>query len=268
MIDFSFYQGIGQFDRAYQIMLENDTHAPGSVDRALAALMIRLCPQTAAYLYGEYTSTQVRYQRGSRPELECYVEEAMAECGSDEERVEKIARFCSDLGKSVSDELDEMRFGGTEEEIIHRGSDWCTDLARVGCALCQVAGFPARLIMIYDTDMAYSGHQIIEVNRSGIWGAVDPTHGLIYRDSEGKPVSTWELRNQPNLIEAEWRSHQDLGSRLSQFRNTAIANYSVWDREDCDYTISPVNGYYWSLLQMSIRGWPGGVRWLHDEDKP
>ena len=158
MIDFSFYQGIGQFDRAYQIMLENDTHAPGSVDRALAAPMIRLCPQTAAYLYGEYTSTQVRYQRGSRPELECYVEEAMAECGSDEERVEKIARFCSDLGKSVSDELDEMRFGGTEEETIHRGSDGCTDLARVGCALCQVAGFPARLIMIYDTDMAYSGH--------------------------------------------------------------------------------------------------------------
>jgi hypothetical protein len=37
MIDLERYRGIGQFGRAYRIMLENDAHAPGSVDRVLAS---------------------------------------------------------------------------------------------------------------------------------------------------------------------------------------------------------------------------------------
>ena len=51
MFDVSAYRGIAQFGKAYQTMLENDAHAPGSVDRALAEEMVRLCPETAEYLY-------------------------------------------------------------------------------------------------------------------------------------------------------------------------------------------------------------------------
>ncbi|MBI1927233.1 hypothetical protein HYR99_23700 [Candidatus Poribacteria bacterium] len=268
MINLAHYQGIGQFGRAYRVMLENDTHAPGSVDRALVERMIRLCPETAAYLYGEYTPTQVKYQKGSRPELEGYVEEAVANPSLGEERVVGIARFCSDLGKAVGDDLDAMRVGGTEEEIIRRGSDWCTDVARVGCVLCQVAGLPARLVMLANTEQAYSGHVIIEAYRSGVWGAVDVTNNAVYRFPTGKPASMWELMNHPLMIPSHWQGAPAPGAEVEQFRRAAMVNYFVWEWENYDYTVSSVNAYCRPILEMSIRGWPGGLRWLYDEDKP
>jgi len=266
MVALSQYRGIGGFGRAYQIMLENDSHAPGSVDRVLMERMIRLCHETAAYLYGEYTPTRVKYRRNSRPKLEPYVKAAIRDRGSDEQQVMGIARFCSDLGKTASEDWDATLVGGTEEEIICRGSDWCTDIARVGCALCEVAGFPARLVYLADTDQAYSGHVIIEVYRGGIWGAVDPTRSVTYRHREGDPTSTWELMNQPQLIEAHRKSASALYARVEQFRSAAITNYFIWEWEDYDYTVSTVNDYYRSILEMSAQGWPGGLRWLRGED--
>jgi hypothetical protein len=269
MLDLSKYRGISQFGRAYQIMMENDTHASGSVDRVLAQGMIQLCPETVAYLYGGYTPVQVQYEKGSRPELERWAEEAVADCHSSEEQIEGIVRFTSDLGKKVVDEdLDAMRFGGIEEEIIRRGSDWCTDVARVGCIMCQVVGLPARLVALFNTEQAYSGHVIIETYRGGIWAAVDPTTAVIYRHSGMKPASTWELMQQPQLIEAHWK---DDGSTpytsVGQFRHAAISNYFVSDWRHYDYTVSPINDYKRPILEMSMQGWPGGLRWLHGEDK-
>ena len=68
-MDLSPDQGLSQFGPAYRIMLERDAHAQGSVDRVLMERMVRLCPETSAYLYAAYTPTDVRYQEGSRPEL-------------------------------------------------------------------------------------------------------------------------------------------------------------------------------------------------------
>ena len=139
MINICTYQGLSQFGPAYKVMFGNDTHADDSIDRILTEDMIRLCSETADYLYVEYTPTRSFYKKGARPELEEYVERAILDNYSEEERIEAIARFTSSLQKKASSDLDLMRFGGTEEEIIVRGSDWCTDVARVGCALCQVA---------------------------------------------------------------------------------------------------------------------------------
>ncbi len=268
MIDISAYRGIGQFGPAYRIMFENDTHAPGSVDRVLQENMIRLCPETADYLYREYTPIKNLYRKGFRPELECYVQKAIVGCESDEERIEGIARFTSHLKEKVSDDLETMRFGGTEEEIIQRGSDWCADVARVGCALCQVAGFPARLVILIDTEKAYSGHVIIEVHRAGVWGAVDPEMNVIYRHRRGRPASIWELMNDPDLIERHWRGESTLYTTFDQFRGAAISNYFIWRWREYDYTVSEINNYYRSILEMSIKGWPGGLRWLHRETSP
>ncbi len=266
MVDPSNYQGIGQFGRAYRIMLENDSHAPGSVDRVLAERMIRLCAETAAYLYEQYTSTTVVYQPGSRPELEQHLEQAVAGADSDEERIAAIARFCAGVGRAAPAEMDATPFGGSEEQIIRRGSYMCTDLARVGCALCQIAGLPARVVMLFDTDQAYSGHVIIEAHRSGAWGAVDTTTDVVYRHQDGRPASTWELMNRPDLIEAHARGPSTPYARAGQFRAAAISNYPVWQWREYDYTESPVNEYYRSILEMSDRGWPGELRWLHGED--
>ncbi|HUU42554.1 MAG TPA: hypothetical protein VMX57_02180 [Planctomycetota bacterium] len=88
--------------------------------------------------------TVVGYERGGRPGLEDVLARVTTPSTADEERIAAISRFCTSLGADVPDDLDAMRLGGTEEEILRRGSDWCTDVARVGCILCQVADVPSR----------------------------------------------------------------------------------------------------------------------------
>ncbi len=171
-MDLSPYTGIGQFGPAYEAMLRGDSHAVGSVDRVLVERMVRVCAETADHLYGGFTPTVAVYEQGSRPELERAAAQATGGTSDTEEQVSGIARFCRDQGRDAEQDLDAMRVGGTEEEIIARGSDWCTDVARVACALCQVVGIPARLVCLADTGTAYSGHVIVEAFRGNAWGAV------------------------------------------------------------------------------------------------
>lgn len=261
------YQGLSQFGSAYKVMLENDAHASGSIDRILVESMIRLCPETVDFLYNEYTPTISFYEKGPRPELEQYAEKAILDNHFDEERIAAIARFTSSLQESACENLKLMQIGGTEEEIIVRGSGWCSDVARVGCALCQVAGFTARLVYLFDTEKAYSGHVIIEVYRAKIWGVVDPLVNVVYRHTGGIPASTWDLMNNPHLIECHSRGESTPYTVVSQFRDAAISNYFVWRWREYDYTASKINDYYRSILEMSNQGWPGGLRWLHGEDR-
>jgi len=265
--DIERYRGAGQFGRAYEVMLENDCNAPGSVERVLVQHMVRLCPETVEYLYEEYTPTEVRYQEGPRPELERHLRAAVAGCDSDEERIAGICRFCNGLQAGATDDLDEMRVGGTEEVVIERRSDWCTEVARVGCVLFQIAGLPARMVYLSDTGQAYSGHAITEVYRSGVWGAVCPETNVIYRHRDGRPASTWELKNDPALIELHRTETGRSYTRVGQFRGAAISNYFVWESDQYDYTVSRINDYYRSMLEMSLKGWPGGLRWLHGEER-
>ena len=47
----------------------------------------------------------------------------------------------------------------------------------------------------------------------------------------------------------------------------AIVNYFVWEADRYDFTVSGLNPYTRSILEQSMRGWPGGLRWLHGEDE-
>ena len=199
--------------------------------------------------------------------MERHVEKAVLSCHCDEESIEALARFTSRLAENVAGDLDTMQVGGTEEEIIARASDWCPDTARVACVLCQVGEFPARIVYLVDTKKAYGGHVIIEVYRARVWGAVDPLTNVIYRHPEGKPVSTWDLINKPRLIERHSKGKSTSYTTVCQFRAAAISNYFVWRRKEYNYTVSEINDYYRSILEMSDKGWPAGLRWLHGEER-
>jgi hypothetical protein len=115
-----------------------------------------------------------------------------------------------------------------------------------------------------DTQKAYSGHDIVEVYRCGVWGAVDPSTSVIYCHGDGAPATTWNLMGDPSLVEAHGpAAHTNPG----QFRRAAIANYFVWQRGAHTYAVSRLNNYCRSILEMSDKGWPGGLRWLHGEDE-
>ncbi len=262
------YSGVGQFGPAYRYMLENDSHAAGSVDRVLQEGMIRICAETADCLYGAHTPLDIKYRNRSRPELEQCVSKASAGAERAEKAIERIAAFTAGLQERVAGGgTDDLLLGGTEEEIINRGSDWCTDVARVGCVLCQVSGIPSRLVILIDTGQAYSGHVIIEAHRQARWGAIDTTTGVVYRHSDSRPASAWELMNGPELIESHRRSHRAAyTSTRGQFSGVAISNYFVWQSEMYSYAVSSLNDYTRSILSMAAEGWPGGLRWLHGEE--
>jgi transglutaminase-like putative cysteine protease len=150
---------------------------------------------------------------------------------------------------------------------MERGSDWCTDMARVACVMCQVAGLPARIVSLFNTGQAYSGHSIIEVYRVDAWGAADPVNGIIYRRLDGAPATTWELMSDHSLIQLAWKDDGNFYADPGQFTGTAVSNYFVSDSPTYDFAVSGVNDYNRAVLEMSGRGWPGGLRWLHGEDR-
>lgn len=265
--DIKRFRGIGQFGPAYQMMFENDSHAPGSVDQALLNQMVKLCAETARYICSQYTPLSILYKKGTRPKLERYVQNIRAESPSNLEFIKAISSFTSSLQETAEQDVRKMLIGGLEEEIIERGSDWCTDLARVGCALYQVAGFPSRLTILVDLDRAYSAHVIVEVYQDGVWGAIDTSTNVVYRCPDKKPASVWNLMRNPQLIAEHSRNQSKTYTNAGQFSAAAVINYFVWRWNDYDYSVSKVNSYYVSILEMADKGWPGGIRWLHNEDR-
>jgi hypothetical protein len=84
----------------------------------------------------------------------------------------------------------------------------------------------------------------------------------------GKPVSTWNLMSDHHLIKRHYLRDKSIMYRaLGQFRGAAISNYFVWCWREYDYTVSKINNYYRSILEISNQGWPGGLRWIHGEDR-
>ena len=72
---------------------------------------------------------------------------------------------------------------------------------------------------------------------------------------------------QPQLVAARWSDAAAARTKIGEFKGVAISNYFVSDREDYDYAVSSLNGYCRSILELSSKGWPGGLRWLHGEDE-
>ena len=261
------HKGLGVFGPAYKVLLENDPHHPDSVDMVLMKNMILLCEETKEFLYTEYTPLNILYKRGSRPKLEKYVELTTAKSKSIDSKIKSICRFVSELQRKVADEI---YVGGIEEQIIERGSEWCTELARVACVLYQIAGFPARIVYLADVKRAYSGHAIVEIYRKdwSVWCAVDQSSNVVYFHND-RPASVWELMNNPRLFRRySHNSHKSLPYvNPFQFRKAAISNYFVWEWKKYSYQITRINEYYRSILEMSEKGWPNGLRWLHGEDQ-
>lgn len=246
-------------------MLEHDAHAPGSVDRELARTMVRLCPETAEYLYHSFSPLDIRYQHGARPKLEGILAQVVPAGTEPEQTLARIVDYTRNLGTPAEQDLQKMRMGGTEEQIVERGSDWCTDVARVACVLCQIAGLPCRIVNLFDLDKAYSGHVIVEAYRARTWGAADSSTGVVYHRPGGEPASVWDLMRSPALVEAH-RGPNAFYTTVGQFRAAGIANYFCWQSESYDYTVTGLNEYCTSILEMSEQHWPGGLRWLHGED--
>jgi GNAT superfamily N-acetyltransferase len=264
------FKGIWQFGKEYGIMFKNDTHAEGSVDRSFYKEMIKLTGETVDYLYNSYTPVEIIYEKGSRIHFEKIVSELKS--NSDRQTVHNIVAYCRDIVEKCETRSKDMIFGGREEEIIDRGTYWCTDIARVACILCQVDGLQARILITANTKFAYCGHTVVEVHYDNKWGVIDPTNGLVFEQTEGYPASAWDIKSNPEIVNAafneKYGTYEDLFAPGEQYESVAIVNYYVNDSDRYDYKLSRLNEYVAGILAHSREKWAGGIRWIHNEERP
>jgi len=263
------FKGIWQFGKEYGIMYDNDTHANGSVDRAFYKEMVKLVDNTVEFLYNEYTLPDVKYERGSRIQLENIISKLKSPLNR--HTIINIVDYCRGIVEKCETRSKDMIFGGTEEEIINRGTFWCTDIARVACILCQIAGLPSRIVITANTSFAYCGHTVVEVYYNSKCGIIDPTNGIVFEQVKGCPASAWDIKRNFEIVNSafneKYGTYEDFFAPGEQYESVAIVNYHVNEKDIYDYSLSHLNDYCSGILTHSREKWSGGIRWIYDEEK-
>ena len=230
--------------RAAAISMKNSIAFYGdTVDGQMIRDQIRLCDETEDYVYSEYTPLEIKYQRGSRPELERILDRILTDSDTERDRVLRILRFVRDLHKlrpgKNTEAAGDLFHGGIEEEVIKKCSNMCNEQARVFCVLCQVAGIPARYVGHY-----IDRHGVNEAYVEGKWAYFD-NEGRYFLTPDGTIAGVRELRRNPELVTtqapevvAEARTRFPLERSEREFCRvevTVMTNYFAWESARYNY---------------------------------
>lgn len=231
-------------------------YPPGTADWDQKAGQVALNEETAEFLYSSFTPLTLRYQRGTRPVLERIVERIAPSAMIERERVFAILQYChhgflTEYPKHLPPYT--IYLNAKEEEVLQSGGGQCEDRSRLIICLCQVAGFPARLVAAYgrwDPERNYAlvgGHAIIEVYLEGGWAFFDSLKDFYCLREDGRIASLWDLLRRPDLVgnqpDAVY-SHCGRGREwFARYRDQyldrrqviTLANYAVWDSGRYDW---------------------------------
>lgn len=240
-------KGYDVFGRAYGIMLRNDLHSANSIDHRLIEEMVLLTRQSYACLYASPVSLPENIN-----EHELYPFAQQFRDKSARQTIENILKFCSEIACDYNVPFEQMLFGGTEMEILCRGTDWCADMARVGAVLLMCCDIPARIVHLANTSKAYNGHVVCEAYYEGKYGICDFIYGYCMYDR--KPLDAFDLMQSRRLPECYGEDYASL------YTAAAISEYNPM-ADNC-YAISSPNQYYVSIINSDHQG-----RWLMGEDE-
>ena len=88
----------------------------------------------------------------------------------------EVVKFTSNMANNFNVPIDKMYFGGSEKEILLRGTDWCFDLARLSLVILELIGIPSRFVFVANREKAYFGHTLLECFYEKNYGLVDQTY--------------------------------------------------------------------------------------------
>ncbi|MBQ8598804.1 MAG: hypothetical protein IJ411_01625 [Oscillospiraceae bacterium] len=241
-------QGYDVFGEAYAVMLRKDLHHSASIDHELMRNMILLDPESVSALYSKAPDLPKGIVQHP-----LYNWAQQFRRSSAEDSVRKALAYVSTLAEQYTVPFEEMHFGGTEQQILQRGSDWCADLARVGLVLLNCLEIPARILHLADTSRAYWGHVVCEAYLNGRWAVCDFVHGFFL------PYSGWELHREREKIPALLGEERNWYA--GYFRAVAVSDYDPMDERN-DYSISEPNEYYLTMMRLDQNG-----QWLMGEEQ-
>ncbi len=249
--------GYDVFGKAYGVMLRNDLHEIDSVDHKFLKDMILVDEESVGMLYGN--DTKISYDV-SKHEIFEFAQQFKGD--NDFDTIENVLKFTSNIALSYDVDFSDMTFGGREKDIIDRGTDWCADMARVGCVLLQCNNIPCRIVHIVNTEKAYYGHVVCEAYFEGKYSMCDFIHNAFGYDKE--PISAWEMKNNKDLVTKIYSRDCKDYSRDNDFEGLfseiAINEYNIVD-ENNKYTESKPNEYTTRIINENHSG-----RWFMGED--
>ncbi|HPG43177.1 MAG TPA: hypothetical protein PLJ98_05145 [Acholeplasmataceae bacterium] len=248
--------GYGVFGSAYEYMFRNDLHHNKSIDHEILKHMIFLDDNSKSFLY---RTPQPISKDISNHEIFDIAQTLKGE--NHLKSVYKAIEFVHDIVENYETPFEEMVFGGSELEIIKRGSDWCTDISRVGAALLQCLGMPSRIAILVNPFKAYHGHQVVEVYVDGAYMMCDFLYGVIGRLD--RSYSVYDLLNNPSLVKKIYNIKINDTNQLDYiaglYHLAAISEYDI-NKKHNYYTSKP-NEYYLKMMNLNQDG-----SWQMNED--
>ena len=131
-----------------------------------------------------------------------------------------LTLYGSKLASNFDVPLKDMLFGGTEKEMLTRGTDWCFDLARVAAVILDCIGLTSRFVFVANPYKAYNAHTLLEVYYNDSWGVIDPLYGYIFFDT--KPINAKDI-----IHSAQLKSMNE--DYKNMFNQISIAEYNPND---------------------------------------
>jgi hypothetical protein len=242
-------KGYGVFGKAYEVMFQNDLHDKHSIDHYLLSNMILLDNESNNCLYQKpkSVSDDVRFHG-------LYSFSQQFKGSDDLESIRNVMTYLKKIVKKFDAPFEDMYFGGTEKEIIKRGTDWCADISRVGVALLQCLYIPSRILIIVNKDVAYNGHQVVEAYVNGKYMMCDFLYGVIGKVNT--IYSVHDLLNKPGQVKNIYQSNVKDDSQLDYisglYKLAAISEYDV--TKNYNYNISRPNEYYLKMMRLKHKG--------------
>lgn len=238
--------GYDIFGKAFGISLRNDPHALDSIDHKFMKEMMLLDEDS----YDELYSTKPLLPDMIKHELYDFAQQFRG--ANDLHTINNCLKFCSNIALNYDVPIEKMIFGGTEREIIERGTDWCADMARVGIVLLNCNGIPARIINLVNYERAYNGHVVVEAFYEGKYGICDFIYGYCFYDK--KPLDAYELKQNKKHLTGYRDDYIGLYSGIA-------VNYYDPTANNC-YTTSKVNQYTLNVINTDHHD-----KWFMGEDE-
>ena len=221
---------------------------------------ILLCSETVDYLYGE-TPKSVKYIRGERPILEREVDEICKNAESDRDKVLAILVYIRDLHKKSGGA--DFFWGGTEEDLIKKGEGYCERVSRLMVSLCEIAGFPGRIVFHTAT-----GHLTCEIFLEDKWAYFDPRYGMFCMDEKNRFLSVFEILNDRTAIyrQNDFVKSFILEGESTDFRQHYNYNYCFNPKElqrIGEYSLMDADKYNFNWVSSDYHGLPAETLKVH-----
>ena len=241
-------------------MLKNRIFAEGSVDAVLQDEAILIDTSNVEELYKPPIIEKYNFEKlgDERPLLKHFSEQILRKSKDKLDFLYNLAQFTSSMANIFPIKHqpnykfypfpDDYFWGGTEEMLITKGTDWCGEVARVFCALAQMAKIPTRIVY---TSSDNDGHVINESYLNDRWILVDSTNGIIYK-SENAFINASDFLLNKSTAESILKLYTDYYySNIEFFKYIGISEYVLSDSSRYDYKISFCNEYYRDALKNS-----------------